>query len=67
LAYGPNLLNMFRQAGNMTGKVLKGTKPAELPIELPTNFQLVLNLKTAKSLGVSIPTSVLLRTDEVIE
>jgi len=67
LAYGPNLLDMFRQAGNMTGKVLKGTKPAELPIELPTNFQLVLNLKTAKSLGVSIPTSVLLRADEVIE
>jgi putative ABC transport system substrate-binding protein len=51
----------------MMGKVLKGTKPAELPIELPTNFQLVLNLKTAKTLGISIPTSVLLRADEVIE
>jgi putative ABC transport system substrate-binding protein len=67
LAYGPNLLDMFRQAGNMTGKVLKGAKPAELPVERPTNFQLVLNLKTAMSLGVSIPTSVLLRADEVIE
>jgi len=51
----------------MMGKVLKGTKPAELPIELPTNLQLVLNLKTAKTLGISIPTSVLLRADEVIE
>jgi putative ABC transport system substrate-binding protein len=67
LAYGPNLLDMYRQSGVMMGKVLKGTKPAELPIERPTNFQLVLNLKTAKALGISIPTSVLLRADEVIE
>src|SRR6185503_7025734 len=67
LAYGPNLLDMFRQSGNMTGKVLKGTKPAELPVELPTNFQLVLTLRSAESLGVSIPTSVLLRAHEVIE
>jgi len=67
LAYGPNNLDGVRQAGVMMGKVLKGTKPAELPIELPTNFQLVLNLKTAKTLGISIPTSVLLRADEVIE
>ena len=67
MAYGPNNLDGVRQAGVMMGKVLKGTKPAELPIELPTNFQLVLNLKTAKTLGISIPTSVLLRADEVIE
>jgi putative ABC transport system substrate-binding protein len=67
LAYGPNNFDGLRQAGVMVGKVLKGTKPAELPIELPTNFQLVLNLKTAKTLGISIPTSVLLRADEVIE
>lgn len=67
LAYGPNLLDMYRQSGVLMGKVLKGTKPADLPIERPTNFQLVLNLKTAKALGISIPTSVLLRADEVIE
>ena len=67
MAYGPNNLDGVRQAGVMMGKVLKGTKPAELPIELPTNLQLVLNLKTAKTLGISIPTSVLLRADEVIE
>lgn len=67
LAYGPNLLDMYRQSGVMMGKVLKGAKPADLPIERPTNFQLVLNLKTAKALGIPIPTSVLLRADEVIE
>jgi hypothetical protein len=67
LAYGPNLLDMYRQSGVMMGKVLKGTKPVDLPIERPTNFQLVLNLKTAKALGIPIPTSVLLRADEVIE
>jgi putative ABC transport system substrate-binding protein len=67
LAYGPNLLDLYRQSGVMIGKVLKGTKPADLPIERPTKFQLVLNLKTANSLGIPIPTSVLLRADEVIE
>ena len=67
LAYGPNLLDTFRQAGLMVGKVLAGAKPAELPIELPTKFELVVNLRTAKAIGVSIPTSVLLRADEVIE
>jgi putative ABC transport system substrate-binding protein len=67
LAYGPNLLDAYRQAGVMIGKVLKGAKPAELPIEVPTRFPLVLNLRTAKTLGLSIPTGVLLRADEVIE
>jgi putative tryptophan/tyrosine transport system substrate-binding protein len=67
LAYGPNLLDMYRQSGIMMGKVMKGTKPADLPIERPTNFQIVLNLKTAKALEIPIPTSVLLRADEVIE
>jgi putative ABC transport system substrate-binding protein len=67
LAYGPNLLDMYRQTGFMGGKILQGAKPAELPIERPTRFELVLNLRTAKTLGISIPTSILLRADEVIE
>jgi len=67
LAYGPNLLDLYRQVGLMGGKVLQGTKPAELPIERPAKFELVLNLRTAKALGISIATSVLLRADEVIE
>jgi ABC-type uncharacterized transport system substrate-binding protein len=56
LAYGPNLLDMYRQSGVMIGKVLQGRKPADLPIERPTQFQLVVNLRTARTLGVTIPT-----------
>jgi putative tryptophan/tyrosine transport system substrate-binding protein len=67
LAYGPNLLDLIRQLGVMSGKVLQGTKPADLPIERPSKFELVLNLRTAKALGLSIPPSLLLRADEVIE
>jgi putative tryptophan/tyrosine transport system substrate-binding protein len=67
LAYGPNLLDMYRQVGVMAGKVLQGTSPAELPIERPTKFELVVNLRTAQAMSVTIPTSVLLRADEVIE
>jgi putative ABC transport system substrate-binding protein len=67
MAYGANLMGVFRQAGTMTGKVLLGAKPATLPIERPSKFELVVNLKTAKLLGVTIPTAVLLRADEVIE
>jgi hypothetical protein len=67
LAYGPNLLDMYRQSGVMIGKVLQGRKPADLPIERPTQFQLVVNLRTARTLGLTIPTSILLRADEVIE
>jgi ABC-type uncharacterized transport system substrate-binding protein len=67
MAYGPNLLNMYRQAGVMIGKVLQGNKPADLPVERPAQFELVVNLKTAKLLGVTKPTSILLRADEVIE
>jgi putative ABC transport system substrate-binding protein len=67
MAYGVNLLDMFRQAGGMVGKVLNGAKPAELPIERPTKFELVVNANTAKSLGLELPTSTLLRADEVIE
>ena len=67
LAYGPDILDAYQQAGTMIGKVPKGAKPAELPIEVPTKFPLVVNLRTARSLGLSIPTAILLRADEVIE
>jgi len=67
LAYGPNLLDLFRQVGALSGKVLQGAKPADLPIERPTKFELVLNLRTAKTLDLSISQGLLLRADEVIE
>lgn len=67
IAYGPNLLGTFQQLGTMVGKVLQGMKVAELPVERPTKFELVINLKTAKALGLTIPTTLLLRADEVIE
>ena len=67
MAYGPNLLGLFRRVGVLAGNVLRGANPAELPIERPTKFELVLNLRTANSLGLSVPASLLLRADEVIE
>jgi putative ABC transport system substrate-binding protein len=67
LAYGPNLLSLLRLSGIVAGKVLRGANPAELPIERPTKFETVLNMRTAHALGLSIPTSLLLRADEVIE
>ena len=67
MAYGPNLLAFFRQGGVLAAKILRGEKPAELPVETPTKFEFVLNLKTAKTLGVNVPASVLLRADDVIE
>jgi len=67
MAYGPNLLGMYRQVGVMVGKVLQGTKPADLPIERPTKFELLVNLKTAKALGIALPATVTVRADEVIE
>jgi ABC-type uncharacterized transport system substrate-binding protein len=67
MAYGPNLLAFIRQQGVMAAKILQGAKPAETPIETPIKFEFVLNLKTANTFGLTIPASILLRADEVIE
>ena len=67
LSYGPNLFGALRQVGVLMGKVLSGTAPANLPIERPTKFELLVNLRTAQAFGLTIPPSILGRADEVIE
>ena len=67
MSYGPNVSDLFRRAASFVDKILKGAKPADLPVEQPTKFELVINSKTARTLGLIIPQSLLLRADELVQ
>jgi putative tryptophan/tyrosine transport system substrate-binding protein len=67
MSYGPNIFDIYRRVGGIAAKVLQGSNPSDLPVELPANFELFVNLKTAKALGLTIPQSLLVAANEVIE
>ena len=67
LSYGVDLVDIWRRAATYVDRILRGAKPAELPVQLPTKFEMAVNLKTAKALGLAVPQSILLRADQVIE
>jgi putative ABC transport system substrate-binding protein len=67
LSYGPDRVDIFRRGASYVDRILRGAKPADLPVQLPVKFEMAVNLKTAKALGLTVPQSILLRADEVIE